>query len=55
MDLLMEITLFCCALILAGALVYASNDSAGSLLMATGITLALGRWIWLTFFKGHRG
>jgi hypothetical protein len=47
----MEAMLFCCALILAGAIVYGSNDQVGALLIAAGVALVLVRWLWQTFFK----
>jgi hypothetical protein len=49
----MEAMLFFCTLILAGAIVYGSNDQAGALLMAAGITLALVRGLWQAFFKNR--
>lgn len=37
--------LFLCALVLAGGLIYSTNDQAGALLIAAGGALALVKWL----------
>ena len=37
--------LFFCSLVIAGGLVYSTNDNAGALLIAAGCALALVRWL----------
>lgn len=37
--------MFLSALVLAGAIVYSSNDRAGALLIAAGIALAAVKWL----------
>jgi hypothetical protein len=47
----METTLLCCALMIAGGLVYGADDHAGALLIAAGCALASVHWIdrrWFT-------
>lgn len=44
--------LFLSSLVIAGALVYSSNDQAGALLIATGCALALVKWLDDRLFHG---
>ncbi len=47
----METTLFCSALVLAGAIVDLAYDGAGAFLIAAGCAVMGGRWLDQTFFK----
>lgn len=47
--------LFLSALVVAGGLVYASNDQAGALLIASGCVLALVGWLDQRLFKRRGG
>lgn len=49
--MIVEMTLFCCTHILAGAIVYLTNDSAGVLLITAGCALAAVWWIDRVLFK----
>lgn len=48
--------LFLSSLVIAGGLVYSSNDQAGALLIATGVTLAAAKWLVdrLGWFKSEK-